>query len=104
MDDKELTVDEALAAIGVASRDILYSTLSWVVVEFYREIIRVDCINFKTQFSIDLLNGYSTIYQAVKTILIIIYIYIIIFFLRVGVAEIRLDRAATYRYTRTGST
>ena len=38
-DDEKLTVDEALADIGVASSDILYSRWSWVVVNFHRNIV-----------------------------------------------------------------
>ena len=38
-DDEKLTVDEALADIGVACCDILYSACSWVVVEFNRDIV-----------------------------------------------------------------
>ena len=63
-DDEELAVDDALADIGVVNGDVFYSTLSWVVVEFDRHIVGVECIYLYFHLAIYFLNGYSTIYHA----------------------------------------
>ena len=63
-DDEELAVDEAFADIGVVNGDVLYSTLSWVVVEFDRHIVGVERIYLYLHLAIYFLNGYSTIYHA----------------------------------------
>ena len=44
-DDHELAVDDALADIGIACRDVLHRALNWVVVKFHRVIVRVKCID-----------------------------------------------------------